>query len=171
MLDYLNKSCANTVTLLNIIFGSLSLAYTLNQIYDIAAILILAAVLMDSLDGRIARKLDISSQFGKELDSLCDLVSFGVAPSLLVYSQVLNPYAYSLGMIAAVLYIACGAYRLARFNVLNMSDSFMGIPITLAGAIVAVLSFFSASMPATIILLVLVFLAFMMVSKIKVPKL
>ena len=121
------------MTLLNIIFGSLSLVYTLNNEYSTAAIFILLAVLMDSLDGRIARKLDISSQFGKELDSLCDLVSFGVAPSLLVYSQVLDPYVYSLGLVAAILYIVCGAFRLARFNVLNMSDSFMGIPITMAG--------------------------------------
>ncbi len=171
MLDYLNKGCANTVTLLNVVFGSLSLVYTLNQEYSTAAIFILVAVLMDSLDGRIARRLDISSQFGKELDSLCDLVSFGVAPALLVYAQVLNPYVYSLGLITAILYIVCGAFRLARFNVLNLSGAFMGIPITLAGAIVAVLSFFSASMSATLVLLVLLFLAVMMVSKIKVPKL
>lgn len=171
MLDYLNKSCANTVTLLNVVFGSLSLVYTLNQEYQTAAIFILIAVIMDSLDGRIARKFDICSQFGKELDSLCDLVSFGVAPSLLVYSQVLTPYVYSLGIVAAVLFIVCGAYRLARFNVLNISDSFMGIPITLAGAIIAILSFFTDSMSATIVLAILIFLSYMMVSKIKVPKL
>lgn len=171
MLDYLNKSCANTVTLLNVVFGSLSLIYTLNYEYQTAAIFILIAVLMDSLDGRIARKFDICSQFGKELDSLCDLVSFGVAPSLLVYSQALNPFAYSLGIVAAVLFIVCGAFRLARFNVLNISDSFMGIPITLAGAIVAVLSFFSASLSASIIFAALLFLSYMMVSRIKVPKL
>lgn len=171
MLDYLNKSCANTVTLLNIVFGSLSLVYTLNQQYSSAAIFILIAVLMDSLDGRIARKLDNCSQFGKELDSLSDLVSFGVAPALLVYSQVLTPYVYSLGLIVAILYIVCGAFRLARFNVLNISDSFMGIPITLAGAIVAVLSFFSTSMSTTLVLATLLFLAIMMVSSVKVPKL
>ena len=171
MLEYLNKSCANTVTILNVVFGSLSLVYTLHQEYSTAAIFILVAVLMDSIDGRIARKLDIISQFGKELDSLCDLVSFGVAPALLVYAQVLNPYVYSLGLITAIIYIVCGAYRLARFNVINLSDAFMGIPITLAGAIVAVLSFFSASMSATLVLLVLLLLAVMMVSKIKVPKL
>lgn len=171
MLDYLNRSCANTVTLLNVVFGSLSLVYTLNQEYSMAAIFILIAVLMDSLDGRIARRLDNCSQFGKELDSLCDLVSFGVAPALLIYAQVLYPYAYSLGLVVAILYIVCGAFRLARFNVLNMSDSFMGIPITLAGAIVAVLSFFAASLSATLVLVALLFLAFMMVSRVKVPKL
>lgn len=171
MLDYLSKSCANTITILNVVFGSLSLVYTLNQEYSTAAILILVAVLMDSLDGRIARKLDIISQLGKELDSLCDLVSFGVAPALLLYAQVLNPYVYSLGLITAIFYIVCGAYRLARFNVINLTDSFMGIPITLAGAIVAVVSFFAASMSATLVLIVLLFLGIMMVSKIKVPKL
>ncbi len=171
MLSFMNRSFANTVTLCNIIFGSLSLVFTLNQNFSMAAIFILLAVLMDSLDGRIARRLDIISPLGKELDSLCDLVSFGVAPALLLYSQVLDPYAYSLGLIVALLYIVCGAYRLARFNVLSISDYFVGIPITLAGTIIAVISLFSASLPATLVLFMLLFLAIMMVSNFKVPKL
>jgi len=171
LLSFMNRSFANTVTLCNIIFGSLSLVFTLNQNFSMAAIFILLAVLMDSLDGRIARRLDIISPLGKELDSLCDLVSFGVAPALLLYSQVLDPYAYSLGLIVALLYIVCGAYRLARFNVLCISDYFVGIPITLAGTIIAVISLFSASLPATLVLFMLLFLAIMMVSNFKVPKL
>lgn len=171
MLSFLNRSFANTVTLCNIVFGSLSLVYTLNQNFSTAAIFILIAVVLDGLDGRIARRLDIISPLGKELDSLCDLVSFGVAPALLIYSQVLNPYAYSLGLAAALLYIVCGAYRLARFNVLNISDYFIGIPITLAGTIVAVISLFSASLSANLVLATLLFLAIMMVSNFKIPKL
>ncbi len=170
MRSFINKSCANTITLCNIVFGSLSLVYTLNQEFRNAAIFILIAVLMDSLDGRVARRLDIISPLGKQLDSLCDLVSFGVAPALLLYSQVLDPYAFSLGLVVAILYIACGAYRLARYNVLNIGDYFMGIPITLAGSIVAVVSFFAASLSANLILGLLLFLAIMMVSNIKIPR-
>lgn len=171
MLSFLNKSFANTITLCNIIFGSLSLVYTLNQEFSTAAIFILIAVVMDGLDGRVARRLDISSQMGKELDSLCDLVSFGVAPAILVYSQVLHPFIYSIGLLAAIFYIVCGAFRLARFNVLNLSGYFVGIPITLAGTIMAIISFFSASLPSTLILVALLFLAVLMVSNFKVPKL
>lgn len=170
MLDLLNKSCANTITLLNIIFGTLSLIYTMRGDFNTAAIFILLAVLMDSLDGKVARRLDIMSQLGKELDSLCDLVSFGVAPALLIYAQVLDPYIFSLGVLAAVLYIVCGAFRLARFNVLNISDYFIGIPITMAGAIVAVISLLAAWLPSTLILAILLLLAIMMVSNFKVPK-
>jgi len=170
LLDLLNKSCANTITLLNIIFGTLSLIYTMRGDFNTAAIFILLAVLMDSLDGKVARRLDIMSQLGKELDSLCDLVSFGVAPALLIYAQVLDPYIFSLGVLAAVLYIVCGAFRLARFNVLNISDYFIGIPITMAGAIVAVISLLAAWLPSTLILAILLLLAIMMVSNFKVPK-
>jgi CDP-diacylglycerol--serine O-phosphatidyltransferase len=170
LLDLLNKSCANTITLLNIIFGTLSLISTMRGDFNTAAIFILLAVLMDGLDGKVARRLDIMSLLGKELDSLCDLVSFGVAPALLIYAQVLDPYIFSLGVLAAVLYIVCGAFRLARFNVLNISDYFIGIPITMAGAIVAVISLLAAWLPSTLILAILLLLAIMMVSNFKVPK-
>jgi CDP-diacylglycerol--serine O-phosphatidyltransferase len=170
LLELLNKSYANTITLLNIIFGTLSLISTMRGDFNTAAIFILLAVLMDGLDGKVARRLDIMSQLGKELDSLCDLVSFGVAPALLIYAQVLDPYIFSLGVIAAVLYIVCGAFRLARFNVLNISDYFVGIPITMAGAIVAVISLLAAWLPSTLILAILLLLAIMMVSNFKVPK-
>lgn len=170
MLNFINKSYANTITLLNIIFGSLSLIYTIHGSFTNAAIFIILAVVMDGLDGKVARRLDIMSQFGKELDSLCDLVSFGVAPAMLIYMQVLNPYFYSLGIIAAVLYIVCGAFRLARFNALNISDYFVGIPITLAGLLVALVSLFATRLPSNLILAILLLLAVMMVSNFKVPK-
>ena len=170
MLNSLNKSYANTITLLNIIFGTLSLIYTMHGYFSIAAVFIILAVVMDGLDGRVARKLDIMSLLGKELDSLCDLVSFGVAPALLIYAQVMNHFVFSLGVIAAVLYIVCGAYRLARFNVLNISDYFVGIPITMAGAIVAVISLLAVWIPGNLILAILMLLALMMVSTFKVPK-
>jgi len=170
LLNYLNKSYANTITLLNIIFGSLSLIYTMHGYFTTAAVFIILAGVMDGLDGKVARRLDIMSLFGKELDSLCDLVSFGVAPAMLIYMQVLDPFVYSLGVIAAVFYIVCGAFRLARFNVLNISDHFVGIPITMAGGILAIISLLAAWIPSNLILVILLLLAVMMVGNFKVPK-
>jgi CDP-diacylglycerol--serine O-phosphatidyltransferase len=165
-----NKSWANTMTLINIIFGSLSLVSTLHGNYQSAAIFILLAVVADGLDGRIARKLDIMSEMGKELDSLCDLVSFGVAPAILLYSQVLYSFPYSVGLIVAIFYIMCGAFRLARFNVSNISGYFVGIPITLAGALLVPISWFANEIPDYLILAIVLFFAIMMVSTLKIRK-
>ena len=170
MLDFMSKSSANTVTLINILCGSLSLVSTLNADYRAAALFILLAVVMDGMDGRIARKFGVSSDMGKELDSLCDLVSFGVAPALLLYAQVLNVFPFLLGLIAALLYIMCGAFRLARFNVLNIKEYFVGIPITLAGTALAFVSLLTAFIPEYLVLITVIFLAFMMISNIKVRK-
>jgi len=166
----MSKSSANTVTLINILFGSLSLVGTLHGNYKAAAVFILMAVVMDGMDGRIARKFGVSSEMGKELDSLCDLVSFGVAPALLLYSQVLLIFPYLLGLIAAIFYIMCGAFRLARFNVLNIKEYFVGIPITLAGTVLAFVSLLAYFIPEYLIFITVIFLSFMMISNIKVRK-
>jgi CDP-diacylglycerol--serine O-phosphatidyltransferase len=165
-----NKSSANTITLINIIFGSLSLISTLHENYKYAAVFILLAVVMDSLDGRIARRLGIISDMGKELDSLCDLVSFGVAPALLVYSQDLYFIQYELGLLAAILYIMCGAFRLARFNVLNIKEYFVGVPITFAGAMLAIMSLLYSYLPNYSLILVVVLFSLLMISNIKIKK-
>lgn len=170
MLNFVSKSSANTITLINIVFGSLSLVNTLHENYRFAAIFILLAVVMDGLDGRIARRLGIISDMGKELDSLCDLVSFGVAPALLLYSQVLYIFPHGYGLAAAILYIMCGAFRLARFNVLNIKEYFVGIPITIAGAALAVSSLLSGYLPDYVLLAAVIILSLMMISNIKVRK-
>jgi CDP-diacylglycerol--serine O-phosphatidyltransferase len=170
LLNYLSKSSANTITLINIIFGSLSLVSTLHDNYKAAAVFILLAVVMDGLDGRIARKLGAISEMGKELDSLCDLVSFGVAPALLLYSQILNPFLYTLDLIAVIVYIMCGAFRLARFNVLNIKEYFVGMPITISGALLAIISLSSAYIPDILILVLVILLSYLMISNIKVRK-
>ena len=170
MLDFMSKSFANIITLLNIFFGSLSLIHTLNKDYKMAIIFILLAVIMDGLDGRVARKLETSSDLGRELDSLCDLVSFGVAPALLVYSQALYSYNNKIGLIVVLLYIICGAFRLARFNVLNIKEYFVGIPITIAGTLIAIMAWFTPHLSNNIELAVMFILAIMMVSNFKVPK-
>jgi len=164
----LNKSIANSITLLNAMFGSLSLIYTLNGNYKIAAICILLAVVMDGMDGRIARRLDIISELGKQLDSLCDLVSFGVAPALLLYAQVMNNFSYDIGTLLFLFFILCGAFRLARFNILNLTHYFLGIPITFAGAIMALVSLQAQNIPDLVIGLISFALSVLMVSNIKI---
>jgi len=170
LLDFIGKCSANTVTLFNIVFGSLSLINTLHENYQTAAIFILLAVVMDGMDGRIARKFGIISDIGKQLDSLCDLVSFGVAPAILLYAQILFELPFMIGLVATLLYIMCGAFRLARFNVLNIKEYFVGIPITLAGAVLAFVSLLALSIPIYLILMTVILFAFMMISNVKVRK-
>jgi CDP-diacylglycerol---serine O-phosphatidyltransferase len=87
-----------------------------------AAVLLLFAMLFDLLDGRVARLTRTQSSFGLQLDSLADVISFGVAPALLVYKTALNRYPVA-GLLAAFLFVACGVIRLARFNVLAIAAS------------------------------------------------
>jgi len=108
-----------------------------------AGILLMCAMLFDLLDGRVARMTRTQSAFGLQLDSLADIVSFGVAPSLLVYKWVLHRYPLP-GILTAFLFTACGAMRLARFNVLATQDTggqgkpgkyIVGLPIPPASGI------------------------------------
>ncbi len=170
MADLITKRCANVVTLINIVFGSMSILYTINQSYRYAAIFILLAVMMDGMDGRIARRFDATSELGRELDSLCDLVSFGVAPAVLLYAQVLSYSAGYESLIIAVFYIACGCFRLARFNVLRDDKHFMGVPITIAGLLMAILSLLAARIDPTVIMIGMVLLSFLMISKLRLKK-
>lgn len=170
MHDLMTKTFANIVTLLNIVFGSLSLISTLEHNFTAAAIFILLAVVADTVDGRVARKFDAESELGKELDSLCDLVSFGVAPAILLYTQVLSLHYGIIAILTALLFIVCGALRLARFNVLNIKDYFIGVPITFAGLLLVAVSFFASGLHPLAILLAVLVLALSMISNFKVPK-
>ncbi|MGS0764577.1 CDP-diacylglycerol--serine O-phosphatidyltransferase [Syntrophomonas curvata] len=170
MADLVTKRFANFITLLNIVFGSTSIIYTMSKDYKAAALLILMAALMDGLDGKVARRLQTSSDLGRELDSLCDMVSFGVAPAVLLYSQVLlDPYNH-LGLLIALLFIICGAYRLARFNALNLSGYFLGLPITIAGGILALLSLAAGYLHPFAVLMLLPVLSLFMISTVRIPK-
>ena len=102
--------------------------------FHAAAWAIFIALVLDGLDGRIARLTHSTSGFGVQYDSLADLVSFGVAPALLVYLWALKPY-HQFGWVAAFLFVVCGALRLARFNVQQGSMDpryFNGLPIPAA---------------------------------------
>ena len=92
-----------------------------------AALLIVFAMFFDMLDGRVARLTKTQSAFGLQIDSLADVISFGVAPAVLVYSWTLNRFG-TFGLVVAFLFCACAAVRLARFNVLSMNEPAAGSP-------------------------------------------
>lgn len=129
----------NLMTVANLFCGFYSILSTFKGDFKTAAIMVVVAAVFDQLDGRLARLTRATSKFGAELDSLCDLVSFGVAPAMLMYQWALNPFG-RLGLMASFLFAACGALRLARFNVqvgVVEKNYFQGLPIPMAAGIVA----------------------------------
>ena len=124
----------NTISGISLVLGVFSIFYTQEQNYFMAAICIILSVVADSLDGRAARALGVSGPFGVEMDSLCDLGAFGVAPAILIYQFALTDLGW-WGKIIAGLYAFFGCMRLARFNVKTsvVHGYFQGMPIP-AGA-------------------------------------
>jgi len=119
--------------------GFYSIVASIKGDYTVAAISIMVAMLLDTLDGRIARLTNTQSTFGAEYDSLSDLVSFGVAPALLVYLWSLSDLG-RIGWLAAFFYLACAALRLARFNTqVGVSDKryFQGLPSPASAGVIA----------------------------------
>lgn len=135
----MNKSVIpNAFTSGNLVFGMISILCTFNDNLTMGAICILLALLADGLDGRTARALGVSSELGKEMDSLCDLVSFGAAPAMLAYKLQLINFGI-FGCIAAIFFALCGMWRLARFNVNTtvVHGFFMGLAIPAGGCLIA----------------------------------
>ncbi|ORU00252.1 CDP-diacylglycerol--serine O-phosphatidyltransferase [Anaerovibrio sp. JC8] len=128
----------NAFTSSNLIFGMISILCTFNDNLTAAAVCILLALVADGLDGRTARALGVSSELGKEMDSLCDLVSFGAAPAMLAYRLQLADFGI-FGCIAAIFFALCGMWRLARFNVNTtvVHGYFMGLAIPAGGCLIA----------------------------------
>lgn len=164
----LKKYIPNILTFLNLSFGILSIIEVINNNYFAAALFIVGAALIDRYDGRIARVLNVSSEIGKELDSLADLVSFGVAPGLLIlFKYGLNNYL--IGICIILFYIICGCYRLAKYNISIFEGVFSGIPITICGSALAVLSLINTSVKIVPIVLT-IFFGYLMISKLKLKK-
>ncbi len=162
----------NMFTLFNLSLGVLSIINILAENYFLAALLILLAALMDRFDGKLARKFDAESDLGKELDSLCDLISFGVAPAILIWASHLIDYGV-IGMAIIILFPIAGAYRLARYNVTEFEGVYMGIPITVSGGIVALVNLYSMNYNTSTYFLIfmMMFLSYSMVSqRIKLKK-
>jgi CDP-diacylglycerol---serine O-phosphatidyltransferase len=162
----------NLFTTGSLFAGFYGIVATMNGNFDVAALWILISSIFDGLDGKVARLTGTSSKFGVEYDSLADLVAFGVAPGILMYSWALKPFG-RLGWLASFLFVVCGALRLARFNVqVNTVESkrFVGLPIPAAASMVSatVLLFHHFGWPGSFkklaILLLIYLLAFLMVS-------
>ena len=166
----------NVLTSGNLFSGLFAILAVFNANYLAAAIAILVALVFDVLDGKSARLMNSTSQFGVEYDSLADLVSFGVAPGLLIYSWALSGHDM-LGSAVMFAFVACGALRLARYNVMTASAEskhFTGLPIPAAASVIATLVVFDhhilrmgAEVKPLLILIMTLTLAFLMVSTIK----
>jgi len=136
-MDY-RRLIPNMCTSSNLVFGMCSILSTYSGNLVWGSIFILLALVADGLDGRTARFFGVASEMGKEMDSLCDLGSFGIAPAFLAWAFVLHNHGL-LGIVVAIFFAICGMWRLARFNV-NASvvhGYFMGLAIPAGGNIVA----------------------------------
>lgn len=163
MLSYIVRSIPNLFSLGNLLSGVFSITFAMNGFNVAASLLIFFSAFLDLFDGRLARKLKVSNQIGVELDSLADVVSFGVAPAILFYTLAEPSF---LTTLAFILYPTMGALRLARFNANPTVGFFVGIPITFAGLFMGLLMLFSYTNS-----LITILLALLMVSPFKVKKL
>ena len=170
----------NLLTIGNMYCGLLAIVYTINDDFRLAGWMILLGLLFDGSDGHVARLTKSTSAFGKELDSLADVVSFGVAPAILVYRSVLQDF-HHIGIFIVTIYAITGALRLARYNVQSGGTvkAFTGLPIPGAGCLIASFILMKVKYshplfnePAAIFMtaVFVVLLAFLMVSKITYPK-
>lgn len=168
----ITKSIPNLFTLGNLSLGMIAILLTSEDRYSLAAIMVVVAMLLDGLDGRIARALNAQSDFGKELDSLSDMISFGAAPAYIMYSVSFQEAPIALAWIVTCLFPICGALRLARFNVRpGIPGYFTGLPIPAAGGVLATLSLFSKDISAPFMMIATLLLAYLMISSLKYPNL
>ncbi|HHX18752.1 MAG TPA: CDP-diacylglycerol--serine O-phosphatidyltransferase [Clostridium sp.] len=178
------KCCIpNIITFINLSLGLTAILLAVNStssssnlIYS--CLLIMVAAVTDRLDGKVARFFKVTSDFGKELDSLSDLVSFGVAPIVIAWEITFIHFGI-LGYVLSLLFALSGAYRLARFNISNLENVFMGLPITIAGTLLTIVNLYNyfaqinmryTNTNATLTVIITIFLSFLMVSKISIKK-
>ena len=173
----------NILTLGGVCLGISSIKFSIDGNFSLSVTLILLAAILDALDGRIARLIKGTSEFGKELDSLTDFVSFGIAPVFILYFWELNSYG-KLGWAIALIYSVCCVLRLARFNITKHDDNhewknnfFEGIPSPAGGLIILIpliyeLSNFDFDLSLRFVTPYLtIFIALLLVSKIPTPSL
>ena len=140
----------NALTLINVCIGLSSIKFALDEKFELSIIAIIFAAIFDTLDGRVARLIKGTSLVGKELDSLADLISFGVAPAFIMYFWSLNNLG-KFGWLLTMIYVVCVALRLARFNVSSnlepswKDDYFEGVPSPAGGILILMPLIFSLS--------------------------
>lgn len=168
-LKKLKIQTANLLTITNLFLGGFSIAESLKGNLSLSLLLIFIAALADRFDGMVARKLNIESELGKQLDSMSDIISFGVAPALLIYQGILSDFDFP-GTFFTILYIACGAFRLARFNISDNNGYFTGLPITAAGCLLTLSFLMIPYFPPVSFLFFIIILSLLMVSSFKLKK-
>lgn len=168
----------NLVTIGNLFCGFLAIIYAASGRYDKAVYAVFIGIILDGLDGRVARKLNVSSRFGVEFDSLADLVTFGVAPAFLIYEWCFREFADEFGVLVCFLYALADATRLARFNVAEdseeSSNGFTGLASPAAAAmIVSVVNLFPdfnlKEISVAICTIYMLAVSYLMVSSISYP--
>ncbi|KJR42341.1 CDP-diacylglycerol/serine O-phosphatidyltransferase [Candidatus Magnetoovum chiemensis] len=166
----------NGLTLCGMFFGFYSIVSSLNGEYVTAGWAILIANIFDGLDGWVARLTNTTSRFGIELDSLSDLVAFGVAPSVMIFNGFISPFG-RIGLAVAFLYLSCGALRLARYNIQMVSTEkkyFTGMPIPAAATVLSTAVIFynnqlmvQLPIKSFFILILTIVLSFIMISTLR----
>jgi CDP-diacylglycerol--serine O-phosphatidyltransferase len=164
---------ANFLTTLSLVCGFISVIFSLEGHFTFASWSIIFSVIFDGLDGQVARLNPLPSEFGKQLDSLVDVVAFGIAPAILGYIFVYKDF-YFLGVLALLIYLFCCVMRLAKYNITAkevMDNCFIGLPTTASGGVLAsfilIYRRYTQAPPPILFLLLVLILAILMVSKIK----
>ncbi|WP_159887843.1 CDP-diacylglycerol--serine O-phosphatidyltransferase [Paenibacillus puerhi] len=166
----ITKSLPNVFTIGNLFLGIIAIISVFNNKPELAAIMVIVAMLLDGLDGRVARALNAQSEFGKELDSLSDVISFGVAPAFIMYVVAFTDLNTAAAWIVTAVFPICGALRLARFNVVAGTPGyFIGLPIPAAGGVLCTLALFHQELNTLVLVLSTLLLSYLMVSTVKYP--
>ena len=156
------------ITCGNLAAGFIAVLLAVQGRFVQAAVFVLVAAALDLLDGAVARRSETESEFGGNLDSLADLVSFGVAPAVALYLASLHALPVT-GVAVCLLYVVCSALRLARFPLVKSPDHFIGLPIPPAGVTLAGLA--ALDFPQAFVLVSVLLLSALMVSEIPFSKL
>ncbi len=163
----------NLITAAHIAAGFLSMLAASEGQFESAVYLLILAVLLDLFDGRVARRLNVTSDFGQEMDSFSDAVSFCAAPAFLAHAAILRPLG-AMGVIVALVYLLAGVLRLARFNLTadahSKARSTTGVPTPVAAGYVMALVLMRDQIPAVVAALVLLITAGLMVSRFRLPE-
>lgn len=159
---------ADIFTIANLSCGILSITMSMEGNFELSAILLFSAAIFDVLDGKIAGLMHQKNLFGKQIDSMSDLVSFGVAPMLLFYS--LNTPGVLVSLLL-LFFIACGMLRLARYNISD-APGFEGVPITVNGILFPVLFVVYSNIPGSLSFwpIIILIQALLMISSLKVSR-
>ncbi|WP_033541229.1 CDP-diacylglycerol--serine O-phosphatidyltransferase [Planococcus sp. CAU13] len=163
----MKKIIPSTLTMGNLLLGFMAILFISNKEYSTAAMLIGLGLFFDFIDGYSARKLNAESALGKELDSLADMVTFGVAPAMLAYFGSVHEIHF-FGVFCCLIYVCCSALRLARFNIsVHPSTSFIGMPMPLAATLMLFITLLNPYATAIGSLLI----SFLMISRLWFPSL